>query len=52
MIDKKSAKATQAEKFKKLAREIGADEDEKAFKAKLKKLVKGKPEGKKDDTDC
>ena len=46
MIDKKSAKATQAEKFMKLAREIRADKDEKAFKAKLRKLAKAKGEKK------
>ncbi len=40
---------SQGEKFKDLAREIGADEDEESFKAKLKKLAKtkgGKPKGK------
>jgi hypothetical protein len=46
MTAKTGADKTQSEKFKKLAREIGADEDEAAFKAKLKKLAKAKPEKK------
>jgi hypothetical protein len=32
--------ATQADKFKKLARELECDEDEDAFKAKLRQIVK------------
>lgn len=35
---------SQAEKFKRLAREAGADEDEERFKDKLKRLAKAKPE--------
>ena len=48
MSKKQSQKTTpdaenQAEKFKRLAREIGADEDEAAFKERLKRLGKAKP---------
>ena len=39
----KQVKETQAEKFKRLAREVGADEDEAAFKRKLARLAKAKP---------
>ena len=46
----KKREDSQAEKFKKLAREIEADEDEKAFRAKLKKLAKRKPK-KEDERD-
>lgn len=38
----KQAKETQAEKFKRLARELHADEDEAAFKRKLARLAKAK----------
>lgn len=34
----------QADKFKDLAREVGADEDEERFKDKLKRLARVKPE--------
>ena len=34
---------SQSEKFKELAREIEADEDETAFDDKLKRLAKAKP---------
>lgn len=36
---------TQSERFKQAARELGADDDEERFSAKLKKLVKQKPKG-------
>ena len=51
MSGKKDMKMTQAEKFKRLAREIEADEDEAAFKERLKRLAKAKaqPEKKPDD---
>ncbi len=46
-----SSHTSQREKFEATARELGADEDEAAFEAKLKKLgkhkpVKGEPDGK------
>lgn len=34
----------QSEKFKELARELGADEDEARWDERLKKVAKGKPE--------
>jgi hypothetical protein len=34
---------TQSEKFKELARELGADEDESRWDERLKKVAKGKP---------
>ena len=34
---------SQAQKFKDLARETGADEDERAFKDKLRRIAKQKP---------
>lgn len=37
------AKKSQAERFKEAARDLGADDDEAAFNAKLRKLVKQKP---------
>ena len=40
-LDKEAAKS-QADKFKDLAREVGADEDEAAFKRKLARLAKAK----------
>lgn len=40
MADKKS----QSDKFKELARELEADEDETRWDERLKKLAKGKPE--------
>jgi len=39
----KATKESQSEKFKRLAREVGADEDEHAFDEKLKRLAKAKP---------
>ena len=39
---------SQADKFKDLAREVEADEDERRWDERLKKVAKGKPE-KKDD---
>lgn len=47
MTDKKP----QSERFKEAARELGADDDEAAFNAKLRKLVKQKPDDKKDGKD-
>lgn len=35
---------SQSDKFKKLARELECDEDEKHWDERLKKVVKGKPE--------
>lgn len=40
---------TQADKFKESARELGADENEKHWKERLKKVAKAKPE--KSDAD-
>jgi hypothetical protein len=40
----KTPKESQSEKFKRLAREIEADEDEAAFEERLKRLAKAKPE--------
>ena len=39
----KKAGKTQADKFKEAARELKADEDERAFERKLKKIAKQKP---------
>ncbi len=46
-IDKKES---QSEKFRRLAREVEADEDERAFKDKLGKIARPKP-SEKDDKD-
>lgn len=35
---------TQVDKFRDLARQIGADEDEEAFKVKLRKIAKSPPQ--------
>ena len=35
---------SQSDKFKEAAREIGADEDEKRWEERLKKIAKAKPE--------
>lgn len=35
---------SQAEKFKDLAREIGADENEESFRDKLRRIAKQKPD--------
>ena len=35
---------TQSDKFKEAARELGADEDEKHWEKRLKKIAKAKPE--------
>jgi hypothetical protein len=47
---REAAKLPQIDKFRELAREIGADEDEEAFKAKLRKVAEAprqpKPEPK------
>ena len=40
---------TQLDRFKEAAREIEADDDEAKFNEKLGKLVKQKPDAKKDD---
>ena len=42
------SKVTQSQKFKDLAREIGADEDEKAFDEKLRRIARQQPEKDKD----
>ncbi|NYS26554.1 hypothetical protein HUK65_16330 [Rhodobacteraceae bacterium 2376] len=42
---------SQAERFKEAARELGADDDEAAFNAKLRKMVKQKPDDKKSSDD-
>ncbi|MCZ0814384.1 hypothetical protein N5A93_19400 [Roseovarius sp. EGI FJ00037] len=39
---------TQLDKFKEAARQLETDDDEERFEKKLKKLVKQKPEEKKD----
>ena len=39
-----TSKATQSDKFKEAAREHGADEDEKHWEERLKKIAKTKPE--------
>ena len=39
---------SQSDKFKELARELGADEDEKVWDDRLRKLAKVKPESEKD----
>lgn len=44
-----TSRQSQADRFKEAARELGADDDEAAFNAKLRKLVKQKPEAKDDD---
>jgi hypothetical protein len=41
------AKQTQAEKFKKAARDIGTDNDEKRFNVRLGKIARQKPAPKK-----
>lgn len=41
-------KNSKLEKFKEAARELGTDDDEERFNEKLKKLVKQKPDEKKD----
>lgn len=43
---------SQPNKFKILAREIEADEDEAAFAAKLRKMRDPKPEGGKDESSA
>lgn len=40
---------TQSDKFKDLAREVEADEDEAVFDARLRKMRDRKPEGGKDE---
>jgi hypothetical protein len=42
------AEQPQIDKFRQLARELGADEDEDAFKAKLRKIAKTPRSPKKD----
>lgn len=37
------SKQSQIDKFKKAARELGCDEDEKRWDERLKKIAKGKP---------
>ena len=43
------AKQSQLERFKEVARELEADDDEAKFNEKLGRLVKSKPDVKKDD---
>lgn len=38
-----TAEKSQSDKFKEAARELGADEDEKAWDERLRKVVKHKP---------
>jgi hypothetical protein len=45
----KNADMSQADKFKEAARQLETDDDEERFKEKLGKLVKQKPDAKKDD---
>lgn len=40
---------TQLDKFKEAARQLETDEDEERFEERLKKIVKQKPDEKKDD---
>lgn len=42
-------KQSQLDKFKEAARELGADDDDKRFEERLKKLVQQKPDEKSDD---
>lgn len=51
MAGTKKEQMTQAERFKKAARELGTDDDEERFNEKLKKLVKDKPKGKEKGKD-
>ncbi len=44
-----STDKSQLDRFKEAARQLETDDDEAAFNAKLGKLVKQKPEPKKDD---
>ncbi len=47
-----TGKKSQSQKFKDLAREIEADEDEEAFAEKLRKIAEQKPDkGNKEKTD-
>lgn len=46
-----SAKKSQLDKFREAARQLETDNDEAKFNDKLGKLVKQKPDDKKDDTD-
>jgi hypothetical protein len=43
MAGKTQKSTSQSEKFKAVAREIGCDEDEAAFEARLKKTAKASP---------
>ena len=43
---------TQSERFKKVARELGSDEDETAFKAKLSMIARQKPKDEKKPDDA
>ena len=42
---------SQAERFRKLAREVGADEDEERFNERLKRIAKTKPKPKEKPED-
>lgn len=44
-------KMSQLDRFKEAARELGTDDDEERFNAKLRKLAKQKPDGKKPPSD-
>ncbi len=41
--------STQADKFRDLARELGCDEDEKAFEEKVRKVAKAPPQKERPD---
>ncbi len=49
MSSTKSNSKSQLDRFKEAARELEADDDEAKFNAKLGKLVKQKPDAKKDN---
>lgn len=51
MPSSKGKPKPQSERFKDVARELGADDDEARFNEKLRKLVKPKPEDKKPSVD-
>ena len=44
-------KKSQLDRFKEAARELGADDDEAKFSEKLSKLVKKKPDEKRDSSE-
>ncbi len=44
MADSKAEPQSQVDRFRDLARELEADEDEEAFKAKLRQIAKSPPQ--------